>query len=83
MRPFKTLKISLLVVSIGNSETLKMPSFMSLSSWSIYHTYISKSFILVAADWPNTLLQAAIKEGLMSSSPMEYSFLHLSLSYLP
>jgi len=29
------------------------------------------SFILLAADWPNTSLQAAIKEGLMSSSPME------------
>jgi len=25
------------------------------------------SFILLAADWPNTSLQAAIKEGLMSS----------------
>ena len=36
------------------------------------------SFILLAADWPNTSLQAAIKEGLMSSSPMEYGFLHLA-----
>jgi len=30
------------------------------------------SFILLAAGWPNTSLQAAIKEGFMSSSPMEY-----------
>jgi hypothetical protein len=33
------------------------------------------SFVLLAADWPNTSLQAAIKEGIMSSSPMEYGFL--------
>ena len=32
------------------------------------------SFILLAADWPNTSLQAAIKEDLMSSSPMEFWF---------
>ena len=38
------------------------------------------SFILLAADWPNTSLQAAIKEGLMSSSPMEYGF--FTYSYL-
>ena len=37
------------------------------------------SFILLAADWPNTSLQAAFKEGLMSSSPMEYGFLHLAV----
>jgi len=36
-------------------------------------------FILLAAAWPNTSLQAAIKEGLMSSSPMEYAFLHLAV----
>jgi hypothetical protein len=36
------------------------------------------SFILLAADWPNTSLQAAIKERLMSSSPIEYGFLHLA-----
>ena len=38
-KPFKSLKISLLVVCVGNSETLKMSSFTSLSSWSIYRTY--------------------------------------------
>jgi hypothetical protein len=38
------------------------------------------SFILLAADWPNTSsLQAAIKEGLMSSSSMEYGFSHLAI----
>jgi len=37
-------------------------------------------FILLAADWPDTPLQAAIKEGLMSSSPIEYIFLHLAIS---
>ena len=37
------------------------------------------SFILLAADGPNTSLQAAIKEGLMSSSPMEYGILHLAI----
>jgi len=37
------------------------------------------SFILLAADWPNTSLQAAIKEGLISSSPMEYGFLLLAI----
>jgi len=37
------------------------------------------SFILLAADCPNTSLQAAIKQGLMSSLPMEYGFLHLTL----
>jgi len=52
---------------------------MSLSSWSMYRTYVSKSFILLAADWPNTSLQAAIKEGSISSSPMEYGFLHLPI----
>ena len=35
------------------------------------------SFILFAAEWPNTSLQAAIKEGLMSSSPMEYGFFYI------
>jgi hypothetical protein len=35
------------------------------------------SFILLAADWHNTSLQAAMKEGLMSSSPMEYGFLYV------
>jgi len=34
---------------------------------------------LLAADWHNTLLQAAIKEGLMSSLPKEYGFLHLAV----
>jgi len=34
---------------------------------------------LLAADCPNTLLQAAIKEDLMSSSPKEYGFLHLAI----
>ena len=38
------------------------------------------SFILLAADWPNASLQAAVKEGLMSSSPMEYGF--FTFSYL-
>jgi len=37
------------------------------------------SFILLAADWPHTSLQAAIKEGLMSFSPMEYGFLHSAI----
>jgi len=37
------------------------------------------SLILLTADWPNTSLQAAIKEGLMSSPPMEYGFLHLAI----
>ena len=36
-------------------------------------------FILLAADWPNTSLQAAVKEGLMSSLPMEYGFLCLAI----
>jgi len=40
------------------------------------------SFILFAADWPNTSLQAANKEGLMSSSPMEYVFFFFAFSYL-
>lgn len=35
--------------------------------------------ILLAADWHNTSLQRAIKEGLTSSSPMEYGFLHLAI----
>ena len=35
------------------------------------------SLILLAADWPNTSLQAAIKEGSVSSSPTEYDFLNL------
>jgi len=39
------------------------------------------SFIFLAADWPNTSLQAAIKEGLMSSTPIEYDFLHLAICY--
>jgi len=39
------------------------------------------SFILLAADWPNVSLQAAIKEGLMTSSPMEYFFV-FTFSYL-
>jgi len=38
------------------------------------------SFILLAADWPNTSLQAAIKEDLIRSSPMEYGF--FTFSYL-
>jgi len=38
------------------------------------------SFILLAADWPNTSLQAAVKERLMGSSPMEYGF--FTFSYL-
>jgi len=37
------------------------------------------SFILLAADWSNTSLQAALKEGLISSSPMEYGFLRLAI----
>ena len=37
------------------------------------------SFILLAAAWHNTSLQAAVKEGLMSSSPIEYSYLHLAI----
>jgi len=37
------------------------------------------SFILLAADWPNTSLHAAIEEGLMGFSPMEYGFLHLAI----
>jgi len=37
------------------------------------------SFILLAADRPNTSLQAAIKEGLMSFLPIEYVFLHLAI----
>jgi hypothetical protein len=37
------------------------------------------SFIVLAADRPNTSIQAAIKEGLMSSSPMKYGFLHLAI----
>jgi len=37
------------------------------------------SFILLAADWPNSSLQAAVTEGLMSSSPLEYGFLHLAI----
>jgi len=37
------------------------------------------SFISLAADWTNNSLQAAIKEGLMSYSPMEYGFLHLAI----
>ena len=37
------------------------------------------SFILLAADWPNISLQAAIKKGLMYSSPMEYGFLLLAI----
>ena len=41
MKLFKTSKISLLIVCVGNSETPKMPSFLSLSSWSIYRTYVS------------------------------------------
>jgi len=32
------------------------------------------SYILLAADWLNTSLKAAIKESLMSFSPMEYGF---------
>ena len=36
-------------------------------------------FIVLAADWPNTSLQAAVKEDLLSSSPMEYGFLHLAI----
>jgi len=39
------------------------------------------SFILLAADWPNVSLQAAIKEDLMTSSPMEYFFV-FTFSYL-
>jgi hypothetical protein len=38
------------------------------------------SFILLAAGWPNTSLQAAIKKGLMISSPVEYGF--FTFSYL-
>jgi len=38
------------------------------------------SFILLAAGWPNTLLQAAIKEGLMISLPVEYG--SFTFSYL-
>jgi len=37
------------------------------------------SLILIATDWPNTSLQAAIKEDFMSSSPMEYGILHLAI----
>jgi len=37
------------------------------------------SFIVLAADWRNTSLQAEIKEGLMSYSQMEYGFLHLAI----
>jgi hypothetical protein len=37
------------------------------------------SFILLAADCPNTSFQPAIKEDLMSSSPTEYGFLHLAV----
>jgi len=37
------------------------------------------SYILLAPDWPNASLQAAIKEGLMSSSPMEYGFSRVSI----
>jgi hypothetical protein len=37
------------------------------------------SFILFAAASPNTSLQAAVREGLMSSSPMDYGFLHLAI----
>ena len=36
-------------------------------------------FIFIAADWPNTSLQAAIKECLIISLPMEYGFLHLAI----
>jgi len=35
--------------------------------------------ILLAADWPNISLKAAIKKGLMHSLPMEYGFLHLAI----
>jgi len=42
LEPFKTLKISLLVECVGNSETLKMSSFMSRPAWSIYRIYVSK-----------------------------------------
>jgi hypothetical protein len=37
------------------------------------------SFILLVAGWPQSSLQAAIKEGLMNSSPMDYGFLHLAI----
>jgi hypothetical protein len=37
------------------------------------------SYILLVADWPNASLPAAVKEGLMSSSPVEYGFLHLAV----
>ena len=35
------------------------------------------SLVLLAVDWPNIALQAAIKEGLMNSSPMEYGFFYI------
>jgi hypothetical protein len=38
-----------------------------------------ESFILRAAGSPYTKLQAAIKEGLISPSPMEYGLLHLTI----
>ena len=41
----KTLNFSLLVLRVGNSETLKMSSFVSLLSWSIYRTYVSKMLL--------------------------------------
>jgi len=44
----------------------------------MYHSTMGY-FILLAADWPNTSLQAAIKEGLMSSLPMEYGYLHFAI----
>jgi hypothetical protein len=43
-------------------------SYIRLSTLSLDN---GMSFIVLAAFWPNTSLQATIKEGLMSSSPME------------
>jgi len=37
------------------------------------------SIILLATDWPNISLQAAVKEGLVTSLPMEYGFLNLAI----
>jgi len=57
--------------SMGCVSVSSALSHIRLSSVSFDN---GMSFILLATDWPNTLLQAAFNEDLMISSPMEYGF---------